>query len=48
MNECSAFVFASLLLLSGCDDSGVTGPVSSAGATPLHTAVTKLESPWTA
>ncbi len=46
MNARSTFVVVSLVLLSGCDESCVSGPISAAGATPLQIAVTKAESPW--
>ena len=46
MNRRSMFALMALLTLAGCGDSCVNGPMSSAGATSLQQAITKMEMPW--
>ena len=47
MNRRSMFTLATLLALAGCDDSCVTGPLSTAGAKEIQQAFLKWDSPWT-
>lgn len=47
MNRHGTVALAALLILCGCDDSCVTGPLSADGTTALQRAVVKMEAPWT-